>query len=125
MLAGLASLAGLVLLLQGAQAAPQVFPLEPGIIGILEDIHAHAPITWHEVVNSDGSKSNITDIDNAVWDDALARLGPHPTAVAKRQDKACFESGSWAKQVTLNDGVGDACVPLSKCLFPLPSFARC
>ncbi|KAH7305769.1 hypothetical protein B0I35DRAFT_464509 [Stachybotrys elegans] len=113
MLAGLTSLAGLALLLQAAQAAPQPVPLESGVISILEDIHVHAPIIWHEVVNPDGSKSNFTDVDNALWDDAVARLGPDPTAVVKRQERACFGAGSWAKQVVLHDGVFSACLTLS------------
>ena len=114
MLNGPAFLAGLGLLLKGAGAAPKAFPLEPGLISILEDIHVHTPITWHEVTNSDESKSNVTDINNESWDDAVARLAPHPTAIAKRQDKTCFGSGSWAKQAVLKDGLTAACLMLRR-----------
>lgn len=122
MLVRLAFFGGLGLLLQSVQAAPQAVPLEPGIISILEEIHAHTPIVWHEVVNADGSKSNVTDIDNAVWDDAVAHLAPHPTPVGKRQSKSCHGSGSWAKQIVLQDGLGEACAYLSECSsFPPPT----
>lgn len=118
MRSGVASLSGLVLLLlRGAQAAPQVIARDTGIISVLEDIHAHTPITWHEVVNSDGSKSNVTDIDTAVWDDAVAQLVPRLLTADKRQERSCYGSGSWAKQKVLYDGVNDACNSLSKYLF--------
>ena len=114
MLVGPAFLAGLGLLLQRVQAAPQAVSVEPELISILEEIHANTPITWHEVVNSDGSKSNVTDIDNAVWDDAVGQLAPSLAAVEKRQSKACHGSGSWAKQSVLKDGINDACKYLSE-----------
>ncbi len=116
-----AFLAGLGLLLQGVQAAPPVASPGPELTSILEEIDAHTPITWVEVVNPDGSKSNITDIPNAVWDDAVANLAPHrTTGVVKRQSKSCYGSGSWAKQVVLQDGLPDACVSLSECPLSLP-----
>jgi len=110
-----AVLAGLGLLLQRVQAAPQAVPLESDLISILEKIHADTPIVWHEVVNADGSKSNVTDIDNTIWDDAVAQLVPRNVAVAKRQSRSCFGSGSWAKQSVLKDGVSEACIYLSEC----------
>jgi len=110
-----AVLAGLGLLLQRVQAAPQTVPLESDLISILEKIHADTPIVWHEVVNADGSKSNVTDIDNTVWDDAAAQLVPRHGAVDKRQSRSCFGSGSWAKQSVLKDGVAEACIYLSEC----------
>lgn len=114
-----AFLAGLGLLLQRVHAGPQVVSVEPDLISILEKIHADTPITWHEVVNSDGSKSNVTDIDNAAWDGAVAQLVPRHTVVDKRQSKSCHGSGSWAKQDVLRDGIFDACDYLSECvLFP-------
>lgn len=111
-----AFLAGLGLLLQRVHAAPQVVSAEPDLISILEKIHADTPITWHEVVNSDGSKSNVTDIDNAAWEGAVAQLVPHHAVVDKRQSKSCHGSGSWAKQSVLRDGIFDACDWLSECV---------
>jgi hypothetical protein len=59
----LALLASRGLMRPGVQAAPQVDALEPGFINILEEIHVYTPITWYEVVSSDGSKSNINEND--------------------------------------------------------------
>jgi hypothetical protein len=63
MLVRLALLASLDLMRPGVQAAPRVVPLEPGFINSLEEIHVYTPITWYEVVNLDGSKSNINEND--------------------------------------------------------------
>ncbi|KAK0622396.1 hypothetical protein B0T14DRAFT_494064 [Immersiella caudata] len=91
-------LASFGLLFGGIQALPQ--PLEDPFVAALEHIHASTPLVWHEGING-----NYTDIDNAVWDEAIGAVG-----LQKRQSGThCHGSGSWAKQVVLLEDVGTAC----------------